>query len=197
MSVTIANLALARIGHTRIESLDDDDPAALLARDLWPAARDEELRLHTWGCATLSVGLPARQQDPAKARARGFERAYPLPADCVRVLQVGPPDQAGGRLGFRGWRIEGRDVLSDAGPPLDLRYVRRLDDAAAMDAGLVACLSLRLAIMLAPRLTGDARLGETLKRDYRETIKEARRVDAIENPPVPLLVQVPWLEGWS
>ena len=189
MSVTIANLALARIGHTRIESLDDADPAALLARDLWPAARDEELRLHTWGCATLSVGLPARADGGHKAMPAGFKRAYPLPTDCVRVLQVGAK-------GFRLWRIEGRDVLSDAIPPLPLRYVRRLDDAGLMDAGLVACLALRLAIMLAPRLTGDARLGEALKRDYREAIKEARRVDAIENPPEPLLVQVPWLEGW-
>ena len=196
MSVTIANLALARLGHTRIESLDDDDPAARLVKDLWPAARDEELRLHTWGCATLSVGLPARADGGRKAILSGFARAYPLPADCVRVLQVGPPDQAGGRLGFRLWRIEARDVLSDASPPLALRYVRRLDDAAAMDAGLVACLSLRLAIMMAPRLTGDARLGETLKRDYREAVGAARRVDAIENPPEPLLVQVPWLEGW-
>ncbi len=189
MSVTIANLALARLGHTRIESLDDDDPAARSVKDLWPAARDEELRLHTWGCATSSVGLPARADGGHKAMLAGFERAYPLPTDCVRVLQVGPK-------GFRLWRIEARDVLSDAIPPLPLRYVRRLDDAGLMDAGLVACLALRLAIMLAPRLTGDGRLGEALKRDYREAVGQARRVDAIENPPEPLLVQVPWLEGW-
>ncbi|MCB1883682.1 MAG: hypothetical protein KDG89_06765 [Geminicoccaceae bacterium] len=173
MSVRIANLALARVGTGRIESFEDADAAAVLVRELWPQVRDAELRAHTWGCATARSLLAASTEVPAF----GFARSFPLPADCLRVLEVG---EGGARSD---WRVEGRAVLADAAPPLALRYVRRLDDDGEMDASLVDVLALRLAAAFAPRLTQSASAGEGLERDYKEALRRAKRLDAIENPP--------------
>lgn len=187
MSVVIANLALARVGHSRIESLADDDEAARLMADLWPHIRDAELRTHSWSCATRRLELSALEAAPVF----GWAHAYQLPSDFLRLLEVGL-----GPAGATRYALEGRRVLTDHVAPLPVRYVRRLDDEAQMDALLVDGLALRLAAAAAPRLTQSAGTADRLHEVYERTIAQARRVEAIEQPPERLATYAtPWMQA--
>ena len=56
------------------------------------------------------------------------EAAFPLPADCLRVLAV----RAGGAEPDP-WEVQAGAVLCDASGPLQLLYVRRVDDPRLFD----------------------------------------------------------------
>jgi hypothetical protein len=192
--VDIVNQALSALGEARITSLDDPGPAAGLARSLYATARDAEISGYAWNFARHRVMLPALGEKPAF----GWVHQYLLPSDCLRVLEAGPWPQAlmddyiAGEN--RAWLIEGRNILSNQGPPLNLIYLRRVDDPAFYPPAFVEVLAAKLAVRMAERLAGSNSKRELALREYDLAVKRAKRLDAIQLPP-----QRPadgeWLQG--
>lgn len=86
----IVNIALARISVERISSLDSGSTKqARVARDLFDEARDELLRMHTWSFATKRVEL-AQATGSGATPAFGFDYAYNVPSDLLRIISVHP-----------------------------------------------------------------------------------------------------------
>jgi hypothetical protein len=163
--------------------LDDPGPAAGLARSLYAAVRDAETSRYSWNFARARARLPAL----AEAPAFGWARQYLLPPDCLRVLTAGPWPQAltddyiGGEN--RAWLIEGRNLLSTQGPPLDLPYLRRVEDPAFYPPAFVEVLAAKLALSMCERLAGSNSKRELAAREYDLALKQARRLEAIQLPP--------------
>ena len=182
--VEICNRALDKLGEAPIVSLADDIKASRACARAYAPVRDAVLRDHPWNCAIHRTALAAE----AEAPAWGYARRFPLPVDCLRVLEVEGEAAGPGA----GWIVEGRAVLTDIGAPLRVRYLRRLTDATLFDPLLAEALAARLAVELCEALTQSNTKRQMLLEDYAEIVARARSADGQEGTP-PALAESPWV----
>lgn len=165
--VAICNQALALLGDARINALTEDNERARTCAELYDDVRDAVLRGHPWNCAQERATL-ARLSD---APAFGFDYAYQLPADCLRVLRLRYLDQR--------FKVEGRRLLTDAGEAYVL-YIKRLTDPTLIDPLLVKAIAAQLAHDMAPRLAKSESKRQEMERLAEKRLREARSADAQE-----------------
>lgn len=187
--VEIVNNALIKLGEDRITSMSDPDKPATLASAVWDVKRDAELAAHPWTFATARAALPAS----ATAPAFGWAFSYPLPAGFLAMVEVGEdyvlyrPDEA--RALFT---IEGGAILCDEASPLRIRYVQQVTNTGLWPALFAEAMACRLAVELCEALTQSGSKKQQLRDEYRDTIRAARRANAIELPPQPVPESI-WL----
>ena len=150
MAVTLCNRALQRLGQPLLLSLDDDSSAATHCSLAYPAARDALLTLYPWPFALKR------------------HNSLSLPDDCLRVMAVEGVDQ---------WRIEGRQVVVErTASAVDVLYIARITDVAAMDPLFQECLALRLAFDLSWSFMPSASGRQALARDLESLIRHAEYI---------------------
>lgn len=186
--VSICNRALDLLGADPITSLEDGSKAANLCLRNFAAVRDAVLRSYPWNAAMRRARLAALAAPPAW----GFRHQYPLPAGpeparCLRVYRA---------EGCGDYRIEGRRLLSDAPPPLDILYIGEIADPAEFDPLLSDAVAARLAVSLAGNITESAARIEAMRAHYQDTLAQARSADAQEGTPEALDPDV-WLASRS
>ena len=122
--------------------------------------------------AWTSGGSVYRSLPPLKPDF-GYAYKYTLPEDCERVLELAEdPDY--------GWETEGRQLVTDLGPTVPIRYARKITDPDQFDAQLTTVLVARLASEIAEELTQSNTKKEALRKDFEDLISEAKRLDAQE-----------------
>ena len=120
----ILNTALMRAGAQDINIAFQDTPAAQVAEAAYDRSLEFCLSLYPWPFA-LRYAVLARSAD---APAFGYRYAYPLPGDCMRVLDVRRHGDAGEvpswayRHSGPRYSIVGQEIYTDA-ESLALRYV--------------------------------------------------------------------------
>ena len=164
--IALWNMALALVGDDSATGVDDDTRQARVCRAHYPSARDETLAAHPWNCAMARVRLAAL----ANAPAWGFERAFQLPADCLRLKVVRTSPE---------WRREGDAILANS-DSCEIAYVRRLEDTTRYSPLLFGCVAHLLASRLAIPLIKDASLSRVLWQQWTNILSEARFTDALE-----------------
>jgi hypothetical protein len=170
--VEIANRALQLLGAKRIVSLSEDSRNARAINAAFEPVKLAELRKHPWCFATKRVQLPASATAPAFTRANSF----PLPSDFIRLLSQDP------EVNFNDldWIIEGRNIITNDGAPLDVRYIYDVTDPNEMDVLFRETLSAKLAEQLCEEITQSNTKMATASAVYKESIAEARKANAIE-----------------
>lgn len=187
VSTSIVNLALVRLGVPDIATIDDlDSEPARKAKLIYTLVCEAEIRRHQWSFAMWRDSLAAL----ATAPTWGYQYAYNLPSDFLRLIQANdyfdyPEPRIGSNSDEKLWMIEGRTVLTNLGAPLKIRYIRKVAEDAH-DPIFNSVLAYRLAMELAPSLTQSTTKVEQLTKLYKDDVREARRVNAIELPPQPL-----------
>lgn len=169
--VDIANRALQKLGAERIVSLSQDTENARACNLLFDSVRDSELRAHPWNFAIKRAQLAA----DATAPAFGYQAAYTLPTDCLRVL---PTDE---NLNTHDWQIEGRKILTNDSAPLNVRYICRVDDPNQYDAMFIEALACAMAQELCEQLTQSNTKAQMIRQDYTTAIRMAKKLNAFEN----------------
>lgn len=170
----ICNLALAHLGEARIESLDEDNLASRACALHYGPTRDMVLRSHRWNFAQARVTL----SESADAPAFGPAHQYPLPSDCLRVLECNETED--GDVISNEYPVEGRCIVTNA-DTLNLVYVKRIEDVSQFDALFVEAFALKLAIVLSETIRGTTGKTADLAQQYEQkTGPLARRVDANE-----------------
>lgn len=169
--VEICNRALDAIGARIITSLTDGTREAGLCARYYEQVRDDILRSHPWNCATKRASLAASVTAPA----HGFAYAYPLPSDCLRVVEVAGEDEDGGA-----WQVEAGSIVTDLTAPLNIRYIYRVEAAVLLDPLLVSAIAARLAMELAQPLTGSAEMRQRMEQEFRTRLRAARSADGQE-----------------
>jgi hypothetical protein len=170
----ICNLALAHLGESRIESLDEDNVASRACSMHYAFTRDEVLRSHRWNFAVKRAVLSRLEEDPPF----GYAAQYELPADCLRVLEVNGSELGDVLCGP--YVIEGRRLLTDAAA-VNLLFIRRAADVSQFDALFAQALALKLAVALSETIRGTTGKTAELMAAYERTVAPlARRVDANE-----------------
>ena len=97
-ALEIANMALLRIGAEPINALTDDNGRARACTAAWPFVRQHVLRSHAWNSVTTRSKVRASYNRASQlVPVWDYERAYPLPSNCLRVLECDVTEQ---------WRVE-------------------------------------------------------------------------------------------
>ena len=165
--VDICNIALTSLGDQRIVSLSDNNERARLCSARYDDVRDAVLRAYPWNCALKRAELAPSVATPAW----GYSYIYPLPSDCLRVIDVEGYEVP--------YEVEGRNILTDAST-VKLLYLAKVTDASQYDSLLVQAIGTRLAMEIAEPLTGRRDLRQDLTAKYQAVLAEARSVDTAE-----------------
>ncbi|TWC18121.1 hypothetical protein FBY06_11546 [Pseudomonas sp. SJZ085] len=172
--VSICSNALLMLGAQTINDFNDQlnlDRAKLCA-NLYPTVRDDMLRQHPWNCCIKRIVLAP----DAAAPAFGYEHAFELPADFLRVLEVG---SGGQQIDYR---VEGRTIQADT-TALELRYIFRNEVENTWDVNLIKLVTLAMASVLAYPVTQSTALQQALEQQLEMEKRRARAVDGQEDPP--------------
>ena len=188
--VDIANRALSKLGEARIISLEDNNKPARAMKARLSLLRDAELEAYAWRFAVKRTTLAATTEVPAW----GYSKVYERPVDDLRPLSVN-----GGYVDFRAIGVQYEDsgfqrrsvpyeiiegkIHTDLAAPLEYEYVARITNTGAFSPLLVEALACRLAVDAAEELTQSSGKRDRAAKEYEVVIKQARRVNAIYNPP--------------
>jgi hypothetical protein len=171
--VAICNMALASVGRgAQITALDEASQAARARKLRYPYARDAVLRAYDWNFAAKRAALAKN----AVAPAFEYANAYDLPADCLLVRSVFDGDAAK-------WVVEGRQILTDMGDPIFVKYTALVSDTTRFDSLFVEALAARIASDIAVQLSESTSRAQGLWQVYQLKLIEARRRDAQEGQP--------------
>lgn len=183
--VEIVNQALTKLGAQRIVSMTDDNRNAETMNAIWNVKRDAELAAQPWTFATKRVELPASSTAPAY----GWAFSYPLPADFLSLVEIGEDYVFYSTDGGPVFQIESdpasgtQAILTNESSPLQLRYVYRVTNAGLYPALFVEALACRLAAEACEAITQSLSKQQARWDERKAAIREARRVNAIEQPP--------------
>lgn len=172
--VAIANLAATTIGTAaRLTTPSDDTTLSRAVASVWEIERQAALRDGAWNFAMKRVELPALKDAPAFQ----FSARFQLPADCIRLIEIY-------ELARDEWQLEGRAINADHAGPLRIRYLADIKEPAEFDPLFAKAFALRIACAIGNRIAGSTFKEELNWEKYRQSLAEARRVDAMENPPI-------------
>jgi len=180
----IVNFALTLLGENRITSIDDDVKAARDMKAVYALCRDNLLGAHTWSFAKKRAQLTALSEVPAFQYARKFQ----IPTDALRLVMVGE-FYAGVSLADYSnmpsseFTIEGKQILTDYAAPLNLVYIRRMDDPTQFHPCFVLTFAAYLAYTTAETITNSGSKRDRAERAYNRELSSAVRANAIELPP--------------
>lgn len=187
-TVSIANRALTKLGADRILLLSDDNQQARVMNSMFNDVRDEEMARNHWKFAMRRATLTALVDQPLF----GYQYQYPLPPDYLGIVQVGEIYARSCPRGRAPWSIEnngtGLVLMTDRPAPLNIRYIARIENVGLWHPLFCETMACKLALEGAEPLTQSSTKKSAAADEYRFALAEARRVDAIENPPD----DVPW-----
>lgn len=204
--VDICNMALDRLGHLSITSLDQNSKAAQLCSRNYTRCRDAILRAHTWNFAISRAELALDGTTPNHEFTYRFALPTgPTPPYCLKVIRT-RWDAAGitgsaiytwpGLNGYANaivpYRIEGRYLLANE-QTAAIEYVGRIEDPAQFDELFTDVLAQRLAGEIGMSLTDNASLVKNTWDIYQSKLVEARTIDAQEGTPRDIVDLSPWI----
>lgn len=167
-------MAAGILDDFHISSLDEDHPIGRFMAREFGYVRDEVLQAYPWWPAMKRAAIDPVSQAPAF----GWDYAYNLPEDCLRLS----PLRAGGSLDGADipHELENGQVLTNAGGPLKIRYTQRLTNMAKWRPLMARTLAARLAMYAATRVTGKMQYFEKASAEYQRVFFEATHADSLE-----------------
>lgn len=170
----ICNQALDILKEAPISSLTDRRPIALWFNRNFATTRDALLSMANWNFAMKRASLAAE----AAAPAFGWDKAYTLPPDCLRLVA----------LTYEGYdesnpvrhMVEGGAILTNASGPLPIRYVARVVNYNSYHALFIEALAARLAFKCAHWVTGKTGYQQVAQSIFDRAFGDAWLTDAIE-----------------
>lgn len=172
----IANLALAKIGQSRLDSLSDTSLAeARWASELYPQARDYVTELYAWRHARRIATLTETTND----RSDDFELAYERPSNCLSfrfVLPESGPFDARNPIRFE---TIGEVIYTDE-PDARGYYIVQETDVTKYPPSFTDALAWYLAHLLIQPLRQETRLLQITADGFDRAISLAIQSGAIE-----------------
>lgn len=170
--VQICNLALLKFGDISISQIDTPTTEAERAcKVLYPLLRDELVAAHPWNFAMKRADISALL---TITPAFGFDYAYTLPTDCLRVWEFYGKDDAE-------WVVENGLFLTNEEEEIYIRYISQVTEAGRFPPSFVECLATRLGAELAAKIADDRQMRQQLLQElFQVHLPHARTVNAIE-----------------
>lgn len=173
----ICNFALGRVAEARISSIDEaNEPARLCKLHLDQTVR-EVLRRGAWRSCRARAALALSSTAPAF----GWNKAYPLPVDFLRIVSFNDLDPENVERPL--FEVEGGELLTDEGTA-NIVYIRDITQETGgagfnrMDPLLVKAVATMLAAKLAWPLQQSRTLQESLFAEAEADIRKAGSANA-------------------
>lgn len=170
-AVAICSRALMALGARPINSFTENLDQARLAASLYPSARRDLIRQHTWNCCIKRILLAPDVEKPAF----GYQYSFTLPADYIRLLSIGEVGE------YIDYQVESRKILTNH-KSLKLRYVFSNEDEATYDDSLINLLELQMAAKMAYAITQSTSLAQFKLQEFELALRTAKALDGLENP---------------
>lgn len=183
--VQIVNQALTKLGAQRITAMTDPSNSAAVMLAIYDAKRDAELAANPWSFAIKRVQIPASSTAPAF----GWSYSYPLPTDYLAMVEVGEnfvfyETDTGALFGLESDPDTSRiAVLTDQASPLSVRYIYKVTNPGLHPVLFNEALACRLAAEACEQLTQNLSKRQQAWDEYKQAVRLARRMNAIEKPP--------------
>jgi hypothetical protein len=145
--IQICNLALARLGDSRITALTDATAQAQYCSLFYSQTLEELQTEFDWQFCRKLASLTA----DATAPAFGYARRFAVPSDFLRLIRLNGIDED---ENFSKWEIVDGFIHTDLAAPAQIEYIASVTDSAKFPAVFVEILSAKLAANLAMPLTG-------------------------------------------
>jgi hypothetical protein len=144
--IQICNLALARLGDSRITALTDATAQAQYCSLFYTQTVEELQAEFDWQFCRKQVNLTS-----GTAPISGYSVQYTLPTDFLRSLRFGNVDS---NENFGVWEIIADKIHTNLSAPVALDYIASVTDSTKFPALFVELLTIKLAGLLAMPLTG-------------------------------------------
>lgn len=182
--VEIVNAALTLLGEARIVSMDDDVKPAREAKAMLSITRRALLGGYNWSFAIKRQQLPALAEVPTF----GYSYKYNMPTGCLRLVQIGDHFVGVDMVDYRGasseeYAIEGREILTDLGAPLNVRWIGDVTNTGLFIPNFTKAYAAQLAVDLCEPLTQSDTKRVRAEGAFKHEISLAIRANAIELPP--------------
>lgn len=186
----ICNSALQRVGAATIMDIADNSREARACAVAYESTRRSELRKRKWVFAKRRRTLAAAANYPGVDDFE-FAYAFPLPADCLRVLLPKDNPQLD-------WVVENRRILTNCqvspwlgassqpgvtGPALFLNYIADVVDVTTFDVNFYELVSIQLALRICEPLTNSNQKKAGLQAEYKDALAAAAKSQAFETLP--------------
>ena len=183
-ATAIVNLALRRIGVTRITDLEKDMTVeAIAARDIYDKRRRWLLSTGNWKFAKKRVELDVLDDEPAFGRMHAFE----LPEDYIRMVNFSPNEDDEAVYPYKIEFMEGHDrvIMSDTATGF-LLYIFDQQDTSLFSPAFENVLAYACAMDLAKALNRSADDYNLSERGLRTELARAKSLDGLEDFPTQL-----------
>lgn len=174
----IVNLALARLGESPIQSMDEGSATSNVARTMYEGARQSALRDHNWNFALRKEPLARLDASPVD-----YEYVFALPSECLRVVGVeGNPEYTvrSGRLYTNSSAVY-------------LEYIFDEQDTQRFDSMFTEALTYKLASDFAMAIKGSPDLMSAYSRAYTNLISSISSLS--QNEKGTELAENPYLDA--
>lgn len=170
--VEICRRALLAIGNEGIISLDEEKKASEACDLLYEGILASMLEEHPWefSMKRANLGNPL-----AEKPVFGYDYQYILPSDCKRVEETSPNIKH---------IIEDGKLLTDARPPLFIRYASASTDPKKFSALFVDAFVFRLAAELVEVIRGSDATTQRLLAQYNNAIRKAKAYSSMKGERV-------------
>jgi hypothetical protein len=166
--VDVINGALIELGSAQIFSLSDTSKQARLGVQRFPFSRDEVLRMKPWKSAAARIQLPQLSQTPAF----GFQYAYQLPIDYIRMIRAHPD--------IMFYKIQGRTLLCNV-TPAQIIYVSSPQSPVNLDPLLTETISMNLARKIGFSLVQEPSIVGEMDKKFQFAYRQAKVADSMED----------------
>lgn len=178
------NRALIKLGIPTIASDDDQSEPARKAKLVFDTLARAEIRKQAWSFAMTRIILAYNVAAPVY----GYLYAYDQPTDCARIVTIGDyyvfNYGRAGTVDDAPYQLETKKILTNDAGPLKIRYIKDLSPTpSAWDPCFFEAFACALAVELTYTLNKVAQKRADMKADYKDAIREAKRCNAIEQPP--------------
>lgn len=177
----VVNIALRRVGASRIVSLTEAEDSAsfTVASDLFSEVLDDLLRQHAWNFATRRAKLAQLSETPTFE----FDHAYTMPPDWIRTISVHPNSAGAGTMFYREEQLDDKRVIVTSADDVYLRYIARVTDANLWPPDFRNAMSMILARDFAIPLGNSNTMHVNFDKLSRSAIARARSSDAMGSSP--------------
>jgi hypothetical protein len=163
----IYNKVAALLGSDYIESIDEDRKLVELLDFDYDRCLREVLRSYPYNFARKRAQLTTEATTPVY----GWDNAYALPTDCVRILELEGGDD---------YQVEGGQLLTNTLDPYIL-YTFLQTDPSAYDDLFVQAFAARMGFHIAFAVTGSGTKVQECWAAYQDALHEARLANARES----------------
>lgn len=175
---SIANRALGALSEKRIQSYTSTtEKGAIEFRNVYQEVTDEVLASHPWNCAIQRITIDSAD---ATAPTWGFTKSFTLPADprVLRVWKLSEEFHDGDTF-----RVIGRKIHTDAGAPLRVEAICRVDDPMDFSPLLAKAISASIAEAIAIAMTDSSSRRDEMAGWAERCLQDARFADGQEGSP--------------